>query len=180
MSLTTTSCEGLINEDALSIITQLLGTIFQQGTANNYTGTAKCQYLYGTYSDASGFQASGQTDIQPIECTLQASSSNGCVTVQLPSITVTKGEQSATINNVTIYNMQLAEDGTLSLSDNTTIDGNIVAPDGNTYKLVYPYVISASISGSNLQFNASLYFGEDYSRVMNVNFTGALATTTAQ
>lgn len=175
MSLTTVSCDdlgGLLNEDTISILAQLLGNIFQKGETNTYAGSATCQYLYGTYSETEGFQVSGQTDPQTLNSSVQASNTNGYVTLQFPSITVTQGEASATMNNVVISNMALDEQGKLALGTNTSVSGTIVAPDGNTYNFVNLYVGAASISSSNLSFTGSLYFGDDYSRVMNVNFSG--------
>lgn len=178
MSLTTVSCEegGILNEGTISILSQLLNSIFQQGQTNQYAGAAQCQYLFGTYSDETGFQAQGQTEIQEVKCTVQASSSNNMITLQIPSITVTREGQQATISDLAIYNLAMDANGNLTIGENTTIDGSITAPDGNSYKLVYPYISQAKINGQTLTFVSSLYFGEDYARVMNINFTGNIVT----
>lgn len=177
MTFLTTSCEnlgGILNEDTISILAQLLSGIFQKGEANNYQGTASCQYLYGTYSATEGFHAEGQTDIKDITCTVLASNTNGFVTVQFPAITLTHESSTITMNDVVINNMALDAQGNLAIGENTTINGTIVAPDGNTYKFVDLYVGSAAISSEALTFNGSLYFGEDYKRVMNIKFSGAI------
>lgn len=181
MGLTTTSCgteeiiNGIINNGGLDILQQLLGNIFNNGTVNNYSGRATCQYLYGNMTDQ-GFDVEGQTKEQVVSGTVQATCKKNAVTITLPTMTVTEGDAKATIDGITIYDMVLDEKGNLSIGENSTIAGTLLAPDGETYNFYAPYFTSATISNSELKMDVSLYFGEDCKRVMNVDFTGTIVT----
>lgn len=173
---TTTSCgvEDLLNEDTLGLISGLLGNIFGQGQSVSYQGNATCQYLYGHLNNNGVFETEGQTKEVQLSCTMEAQKSTNAVTVKIPSLTLRQDDTSITLTNVTLYNLAIDENGNLSLGDNTSVDGNILAPDGNTYPFANVYIERAYINENNLSFSGSLYFGEDMSRVMNISFTGAM------
>lgn len=172
MTLTTTSCgvEDLLNEDNLNLVLGILNGIVGPGQTSNYDGTAECQYLYGTMTEK-GFETEGQTSVQRLTCTMQVANKNNQLNVTYPQITVTERESSASMSGVSFSNLVMDEKGNIAIGDQSQIFGQIVAPDGNTYEASNAY-IEGTISEDMLHITGSIYFGDDMSRVMNVNFTG--------
>ncbi len=174
MGLTATSCEEVLgNLDWTTLLTEILGNVFNNGTTNVYQGNYTLQHLvsngkgaYELESEKLGFQGTGITVTQ---------TRNSTINMVLPG---TDGIGEATMTDVTVYNLEFVKDektGTMTnaidLGDNSSIDGKVTV-DGKEYAASNLY-IKATITDSKLTITeASIYFGENLEHVINVTFAG--------
>lgn len=174
MGLTATSCEEVMgNLDWTTLLTEILGNVFNSGTTNVYQGNYTLQHLvsngkgaYELESEKLGFQGTGITVTQ---------TRNSTINMVLPG---TDGIGEATMTDVTVYNLEFVKDektGTMTnaidLGDNSSIDGKVTV-GGKEYAASNLY-IKATITDSKLTITeASIYFGENLEHVINVTFAG--------
>lgn len=174
MGLTATSCEEVLgNLDWTTLLTEILGNVFNNGTTNVYQGNYTLQHLvsngkgaYELESEKLGFQGTGITVTQ---------TRNSTINMVLPG---TDGIGEATMTDVTVYNLEFVKDektGTMTnaidLGDNSSIDGKVTV-GGKEYAASNLY-IKAIITDSKLTITeASIYFGENLEHVINVTFAG--------
>ena len=173
--LVTTSCDS-------ETLQQIIGMLFNTGQTYTYSGSATSQSLTGSYNSGEWHYVNQNHDTQLTNMTVQLQSST---TGTLTLAPYTDG--AVTVQQITIYNLAMTAAAdqsytSLSIGENSTIDGTIQY-NGVTYTAANLYIEKAQATSGNISLKMTLYFQtantEDYQMAINLTYTGA-AVTTAQ
>ncbi len=175
--LVTTSCNS---ETLQQIIDTVIGNLFNTGQTYTYTGTATSQSLNGKYSTSEWRYINENKNTQLTNMTVQLkSSTTGTLTLS----PYTDG--AVTVNQISIYNLTMTTAAdqsytSMSIGENSSIDGNIVY-NGITYTAANLYIEKAQATSGSITLNMTLYFQgteeDDYSKAINFTYTGTAITT---
>ena len=173
--LVTTSCDS-------ETLQQIIGMLFNTGQTYTYSGSATSQSLTGSYNSGEWHYVNQNHDTQLTNMTVQLQSST---TGTLTLAPYTDG--AVTVQQITIYNLAMTAAAdqsytSLSIGENSTIDGTIQY-NGVTYTAANLYIEKAQATSGNISLKMTLYFQaantDDYQMAINLTYTGA-AVTTAQ
>ncbi len=182
MGLTATSCEEVLaNLDWATLLTQILGNVFNGGTTNSYQGTYTLQHLVADGKGAYTLE-SEKLEFKGTTCTA-TKGRNNAVNLLLPG---TDGIGDATMTNVNVYNLEFVKDeknGTVTnkidLGDNSSIDGKLEI-GGKTYDASNLYIDCTMTEDKLIIKEASIYFGDNAEQAINITFNGTIVLDTAQ
>ncbi len=182
----TTSCDS---ESLTQVLTTILGNLFNTGETYTFTGTGTSQALTGsinsgkwTYINSSTSNSTGTSNLSSATVSLTC---NTTANLTLPAYTDGK----VSVGSITLYNLTMSTNSaqtltTLSIGDNSSIDGSITV-DGVTYTGYTVYLGKAEATSESINLEMTLYFqgasdGEDCSKAINLTYTGIGTSTTAQ
>jgi len=176
---TTTGTSNTTASALGTVLSGLLGNLAGSNKTYNFTGTATSQSLYGSYASSSwSFANSNKTNtLNNMAVTLKAGNT---ATITIPAYTDGKVKYSA----INIYNLAMTANSsqsttTLTISDNSTIDGTVTY-NGATYSAANLYITSATATSGGLNLEMTVYFkktdGTDYCNAVNITYKGAAVT----
>lgn len=182
MGFTTTSCEEVLgNLDWATLLTEVLGNVFNGGNTNAYQGNYSLQHLV---SDGKGaYRAdSEKLEFQGATCTATLGRNNA-VNLLLPG---TDGIGDATMTDVNVYNLEFVQDeknGTVTnqvdLGDNSSIDGKLTV-NGKEYAASNLYLECTLTENKLVIKTADIYFGDNGEHVIRVTFPNGTIVQQAQ
>jgi len=165
--MSVTSCDE-------NTVSQILGLLLGN-TPSTYSGTATLECLQGTYNPMNYESvAKGSATLQT-SVTLNTLNATGTLTIQGVKV----GD--VTLGDITLYNLAYTANSdntmcTLSLGESSSITGTFTY-NGKSSEGSNAYIGKAEANGSTLSLKMTLYFGDEMTEAVNIEYAGKLVQT---